>query len=444
MSTNSDTEVTWRDIREDLRSLPPGEWSLFWSSCSQPRWTWFRPTDDNLRARVTAICLKAAKKRGYKHEEQLYDEISYADFVRFWPDCTPGGPYILPGSTHAETESGLLKNVVEYLITLCDQLEAGDVPKPIITRLPYEAIARMEAATAVFMGDWSQRLHAHLFGTKQEPHRLLRQVFMARSRLREPHRQMHQVFMAKRREPPQRITQARLLRGMVVHHFQTVAREYRVLCTSAEEFEASLRAGIARFVKTRVAPHSLRLGRAMRDELVLGFQIFLAGRDPWPGIAATERYSTWPPGALCAEALTYTANQLIAEAVVSAVELRRQAEPESVGRPLLGDAPAREVARPSTGRKPKRIGRFPKADFNRGVVAVVDSFNFGDSWPEHLAVISEELDKHSELPVSEIRSKKWKAWDSWSEVFLEDPEGLRKALEYRIAWVRKHPLDVAK
>lgn len=73
--------ATWRSIRQDFESLPPAgvedhgaEWSLIWTfrrpvamflPIQLPsQWTWFHPTDASLRARASAIFLKAAKARG--------------------------------------------------------------------------------------------------------------------------------------------------------------------------------------------------------------------------------------------------------------------------------------------------------------------------------------------------------------------------------------------
>src|SRR5436189_5789994 len=90
MTTDS---AYWRSIRQDFESLPASEWSLIWGSRPpvalflpiqlQSQWTWFHPTNANLRARASAIFLKAAKARGYDCGEQWLDELRYADFVGF-------------------------------------------------------------------------------------------------------------------------------------------------------------------------------------------------------------------------------------------------------------------------------------------------------------------------------------------------------------------------
>ena len=127
----------WRRIREDFESLPPADWSLIWSSrppvslAGAPlpsQWTWFHPTDAGLRARASAIFLKAAKALGYDHEDKWLDELRYADFVRF--QISGSGTAKLPDGTLGHSKSGVLKDAVNHSITLCHQLEAGgaDVP----------------------------------------------------------------------------------------------------------------------------------------------------------------------------------------------------------------------------------------------------------------------------------------------------------------------------
>jgi hypothetical protein len=136
---------------------------------------------------------------------------------------------------------GVLKDAVNHSITLCHQLEAGSAPKPIIGRLPSEAIARLEAATAAFVAEYLPKLEREV--PKLE------------------------------REPDRRGREAKLLRELVIHHFETAARECMVLCVSVAEFEAELRASIARFVQFRVGQYRW-LGDAMRNELDAGFTFF--------------------------------------------------------------------------------------------------------------------------------------------------------------------------
>jgi hypothetical protein len=295
----------WRSIREDFESLPLAEWSLIWSS-RRPvmfflpiqlpsQWTWFHPTDASLRTRASAIFLKAAKARGYNSEDQWLDELRYADFVRF----QNSGYDIqkLPDGTIEECESGVLDDAINHSITLCYQLEAGSAPKPIVGRLPREAIARLEAATAAFMAEYLPKLEPE--GPKLE------------------------------HEQDTRVREAKLLRELVINHFETAARECMTLCASVAEFEAELRAGIAQFVQFRVGQYRL-LGDTMRSELNAGFAFFVMRADPWVGIPEGERDSRWHVGAIIGETLSDSSLRLIAEATARAEE-GGFGEPERTG-----------------------------------------------------------------------------------------------------------------
>jgi hypothetical protein len=247
------------------------------------QWTWFRPKNASLRTRASAIFLKAAKARGYDSEDQWFDELRYADFVGF--RIVTHGPEKLPDGTFVDIESGVLKDAVNDSITLCHQLEAGNAPKPIIGRLPSEAIARMEAATAVFMADFVPRLEREVPTLEDKPDR--------------------------------RVRDANLLRELVIHHFETAARECLVLFVSVGEFETELWAGIARFVHFSVGQYQW-LGDAMRRELDAGFAFFVMRAKPWAGIPEADRASKWHVGAITGEALSHTALRLIAEATARA------------------------------------------------------------------------------------------------------------------------------
>ena len=299
MTTGS---ATWRSIREDFEGLPPAgvedlgaEWSLIWTSHPPvamflpiqfpSQWTWFHPTDASIRTRASAIFLKAAKARGYDTEDQWLDELRHADFVRF--RLTGSTHDRLPDGTVVEYESGVLKDAVKHSITLCHQLEAGSAPKPLIGRLPKEAIARLEAATAAFMAVYFPRLE-------------------------------HEVLKLEH-EPDKRVREAKLLRELVTYHFETTARECMAQCASVAEFEAELRAGIARFVQFRVGQYPW-LGDAMRSELDAGFTFFIMRANPWVGIAERARNSQSHVGAIIGETLSRTALKLIDEATARAAE----------------------------------------------------------------------------------------------------------------------------
>jgi hypothetical protein len=262
--------ATWRSIREDLEGLPPADWTKSWSLLPpavdgkqlHSQWVWFYPTDPSLCARVDAILLKAATARCYRSEDQLLDELRFADFVRF--KVTGEVPAKLPDGTAVAAPCGLLKNVVNHLITRCHQLEAGDVLKPIITRLPREAAARIDAAMAVFL---------HNFWPK----------------LREAPKLQN--------EQSKRISEATFLWGFVTYAFETVAREYMHVCSSVNEFEVELRSGLARHIEVSVGQH-LPHGAAMLLELSEGLRFFRARATPWAEIPPTELISRWHAGAL--------------------------------------------------------------------------------------------------------------------------------------------------
>jgi hypothetical protein len=249
------------------------------------QWTWFHPTDASLRTRASAIFLKAAKARGYDTEDQWLDELRHADFVRF--RLSGSGRDRLPDGTSVEYESGVLKDAVKHSITLCHQLEAGNAPKPIIGRLPSEAIARLDAAAAAFMADYLPKREREVPKLENEPDR--------------------------------RIREAELLPELVIHHFETAARECMTLCASVAEFETELRTDIARFVQFRVGQYQW-LGDAMRSELNAGFTFFVMRASPRAGIPEADRASKWHVGAIVGEALSHTALKLIAEATARAAE----------------------------------------------------------------------------------------------------------------------------
>jgi hypothetical protein len=286
--------ATWRSIREDFEGLPGIEalgagWSLIWTSRPPvaiflpiqlpSQWTWFHPMDASLQMRANAIFLKAAKARGYETEDQWWDELRHADFVRF--RLSGNARDRLPDGTFVDYEFGVLKDVDKHSITLCHQLEAGNAPKPIIGRLPSEAIARLDAATAAFMADYLPKL-------KREVSKL-------------------------EHEPDRRIREAELLRELVINHFETAAEECMTLYTSVAEFETELRAAIARFVQFRVGLDQW-LGDAMRSEINAGFTFFVMRANPYAEIPDRDGASTWRVGALTAEALSHTSLKLIAEA----------------------------------------------------------------------------------------------------------------------------------
>jgi hypothetical protein len=286
---------TWRGIRGDLESLPEIEWRAIWTS-RVPRgvlapiqvpndWTWDQPQDASLQARANAVFLKAAKARGYENEDQWLDELRYADFVEF--EFIGRATERLPDGTDTKSKSWVLKDAVKHSITLCHQLEAGDVPKPIIGRLPREAMAKIEAATTAFMAKFEPKLERKL--PSLEP-----------------------KVPSLEKKPDRHVREAKLLREMVIHYFETAARGCMTLF-SMGEFEAELRGSIARFSRFCLGQHEW-LGDAMRKELDAGFNLFVRRADPWAHIPKKQRASVWHVGAITAEALSNTSLTMIEEA----------------------------------------------------------------------------------------------------------------------------------
>jgi hypothetical protein len=100
----SDAAV-WRSIRGDYEGLPAVEWTLTWSSRPpvsnaiqlSRQWAWFYPDDESLRARASAIFLKAAKARGYNCQDEWLSCLIVA--------CAPKSASGFDGSTSAATRS---------------------------------------------------------------------------------------------------------------------------------------------------------------------------------------------------------------------------------------------------------------------------------------------------------------------------------------------------
>ncbi len=121
----------WRIRREEFEALPPGEYSLIWSShlptslegqLLPSQWSWWRCPDGSLRARLSAIALKCAKALGRDSEDGWFDELRKADFVAF--KLTGHGLQRQPDGNTVDDEFGPLKQVVKHSITLCHVLEA--------------------------------------------------------------------------------------------------------------------------------------------------------------------------------------------------------------------------------------------------------------------------------------------------------------------------------
>src|ERR1035437_948968 len=152
----------------------------------------------------------------------------------------------------------------------------------LIGRLPKEALVRMEAATAAFMAEYLPKLERE--ANKTGP-----------------------------------IHDAELLRELVVHQFNAVARECMAVCVSVEEFEAELLSDIARFVHYGLSQYRW-LADPMRKELDTAFTFFVMRANPWAEIPEADRATAWHVGAITGEALSHAALKLRAEAWARAAE----------------------------------------------------------------------------------------------------------------------------
>jgi len=128
----------WRIRREELETLPPGEYSLIWSTrrpisfadqLLPSQWSWWRFPDDSLRARLSAIALKCAKALGRDSEDGWFDELRQADFVEF--KLTGCGSEKQPDGSMVDHEYGPLEHIVKHSITLCHVFEAAGSPRPM-------------------------------------------------------------------------------------------------------------------------------------------------------------------------------------------------------------------------------------------------------------------------------------------------------------------------
>jgi hypothetical protein len=367
----------------------------------QSQWTWFHPTDPGLCARASAIFLKAAKARGYENEDQWLDELRHADFVRF--QISGESREKLPDGSFQESVSGVLKDAVEHSITLCQKLEAGGAPKPLIGRLPREALTRMEAVTAAFMADYLPKLEREVPTLENRPDR--------------------------------RVREAELLRELVVHHFEAAARECMALCASVGEFDAELRAGIARFVHFSVGQYR-RLGDAMRNELDTGFTFFVMRANPWAGIPETDRASKWHVGAITGEALSHMSLKLIADATARAASggfpepypAAAAVPSEDAGLAVNGANPAE-----SDGKGRKRGSKSDHEAASR-VAEIVARMAPDGGWRLKLDDICEALDK-AQIPFPTRWWKRDRSCNGW--VDYDERANAIKAIEYRLKIARQ-------
>jgi hypothetical protein len=128
MATDS---AYWRSLRGDFEGLPPGEFSLTWSSHLpmngkgerlQSQWTWWRFPDESLRARLRSMALRGARALGHNSEDAWFDLLRGADFVRF--QLAGDSVEQQPDGSMLESRDGSIDDVVKQSITLCHVLEA--------------------------------------------------------------------------------------------------------------------------------------------------------------------------------------------------------------------------------------------------------------------------------------------------------------------------------
>lgn len=168
----------------------------------------------------------------------------------------------------------------------------------LISRLPKKALMRMEAETARFIADYIPKL--------------------------------------ERGAGKGRLQEVELLREIVTHHYNLVARECMAVSDSVEEFESALHGEIAQFVHYGLGEYRW-LADPMREELDQGFAFFIKQVNPWAQIPEEDHGKAWHVGAITGQALAHAALKLRAEAWKLAAD---RGFPESRG---AGDFAVRET-----------------------------------------------------------------------------------------------------
>jgi hypothetical protein len=115
------------------------------------------------------------------------------------------------------------------------------------------------------------------------------------------------------------VRDAELLRELVTHHFNLVAREFMEVCGSVDEFDTELHSDIACIVHYCLSQYQW-LGDRMRKELEAGFALFVMRARPWSEITEDERASAGHVGAIIAPALSDAALRLRVQAREHAAE----------------------------------------------------------------------------------------------------------------------------
>jgi len=269
----------------------------------------------------------------------------------------------------------------------------------IIAKLPAEAFVRMEAETAAFLADYLPKLERE--ASKSGP-----------------------------------VHDAELLRELVIHQFNLVARECLAVGGSVEEFEAELRSDIARFVLYGLSQHPW-LAEPMRQELERGFALFVMGANPWVKIPAKDRASVWHVGAITGEALSHAALKLRAEGWKHAADGGFSKANQTGATEPIGDESIHNDAGPAAnGTNPEKANgkgrrRGPKRDHDAAsLVADIVAREVPDGdWRTKLDVVCEALDAAG-VPYPTRWRKRDKSCDGWAA--YDEKANAVKAIEYRL------------
>jgi hypothetical protein len=279
-------------------------------------------------------------------------------------------------------------------------LEVAEKSKgTIIGKLSAEALVRMEAETAAFLAEYLPKLERE----------------------------------ANKRGP---VHDAELLRELVIHQFNLVARECMAVCASVEEFESELHSDIARFVRYSLSQYRW-LADPMRKELDAGFALFVMRANPWAEIPEKDRASVWHVGAITGEALTHTALKLRAEAWTRAAaggfpKADKPGQSESSG----AESPHTEAGPAVNGTNPPESGgkgrkRGPKSDHETAsrVAEIVARVAPDGDWRPKLDDICEALDQ-AQIPYPPRWRRRDRSCDGWAA--YDERANAVKAIEYRL------------
>jgi hypothetical protein len=225
---------------------------------------------------------------------------------------------------------------------------------------------------------------------------------------------------------------AELLRELVVHQFNLVARECMAVCASVEEFETGLRWHITRFVHYGLSQYQW-LASPMRGELKQGFTFFLQGTDPWADIPEKDRASVWHVGAITGEALTHAAVKLRAEALSRAASRGAQkpamtTNPDELTRVEAKAENAPNVNGPNATGEGRKRGPRPDPETAVRVAEIVTRVAPDGDWRSKLDDVCGALDEEKiPCPKRWRKNRDYRCWGDWLERDI-----VVKAVEYRL------------